>query len=76
MHPQQPRSIDVAPSSRIERDLGIDSLGRTKLALRIERAFHMKLPTREWPKPKPCPILCGRWTGPDRRANEALPADA
>ncbi|WP_034885184.1 AMP-binding protein [Ensifer aridi] len=47
LHPQQARSIDVAPSSRIERDLGIDSLGRTELALRIERAFHMKLPARE-----------------------------
>lgn len=46
LHPQQARSIDVAPSSRIERDLGIDSLGRTELALRIERALHVRLPAR------------------------------
>ncbi|WP_209599892.1 AMP-binding protein [Sinorhizobium kostiense] len=46
LHPQQAHSIDVAPLSRIERDLGIDSLGRTELALRIERALHVRLPAR------------------------------
>ena len=44
LHPQRARFIDVALSSRIERDLGIDSLGRTELVLRIERAFHVRLP--------------------------------
>ena len=39
LHPQRSRLIDVNPSSRIERDLGIDSLARTELILRIERAF-------------------------------------
>jgi 1-acyl-sn-glycerol-3-phosphate acyltransferase len=38
--------IDVSPSSRIERDLGIDSLGRTELILRIERAFRIRLPAQ------------------------------
>ena len=33
-------------SSRIERDLGIDSLGRTELILRIERAFRVRLPAQ------------------------------
>jgi 1-acyl-sn-glycerol-3-phosphate acyltransferase len=46
LHPQRSRFIEVQPSSRIERDLGIDSLGRTELILRIERAFRVRLPTR------------------------------
>jgi len=41
---QQPSPIDVALSSRLDRDLGIDSLGRTELILRIERAFGVRLP--------------------------------
>jgi 1-acyl-sn-glycerol-3-phosphate acyltransferase len=44
LHPQRSRFVTVAPSSRIERDLGIDSLGRTELVLRIERAFRVRLP--------------------------------
>ena len=46
LHPQRVRFIDVQPSSRIERDLGIDSLGRTELILRIERAFRVRLPAQ------------------------------
>jgi 1-acyl-sn-glycerol-3-phosphate acyltransferase len=46
LHPQRARFIDVLPSSRIERDLGIDSLGRTELILRVERAFRVRLPAR------------------------------
>ncbi len=46
LHPQRSRFTDVGPSSRIERDLGIDSLARTELILRIERAFHVHLPAR------------------------------
>jgi 1-acyl-sn-glycerol-3-phosphate acyltransferase len=46
LHPQRIRFIDVHPSSRIERDLGIDSLGRTELILRIERAFRVRLPAQ------------------------------
>jgi len=46
LHPQRSRFIDVGPSSRIERDLGIDSLGRTELILRIERTFRVRLPTQ------------------------------
>ena len=36
--------IDMALSSRLDRDLGIDSLGRTELILRIERKFLVQLP--------------------------------
>jgi len=46
LHPQRVRFIDVTPFSRIERDLGIDSLGRTELILRIERAFRVRLPAQ------------------------------
>jgi len=46
LHPQRARFIDIAPASRIERDLGIDSLGRTELILRIERAFRVRLPAQ------------------------------
>ena len=43
LHPQRARNIEVSASSRLERDLGIDSLGRTELILRIERAFSVRL---------------------------------
>jgi 1-acyl-sn-glycerol-3-phosphate acyltransferase len=46
LHPQRIRFLDIGPSSRIERDLGIDSLGRTELILRIERAFRVRLPVQ------------------------------
>ena len=46
LHPQRIRFHDIEPSSRIERDLGIDSLGRTELLLRIERAFRVRLPAQ------------------------------
>lgn len=46
LHPQRMRFADIRLSSRIERDLGIDSLGRTELILRIERAFRVRLPAQ------------------------------
>jgi len=36
--------VDVSSASRLERDLGVDSLGRTELMLRIEREFSVQLP--------------------------------
>ena len=44
LHPQHSRSEDISLSSRLERDLGIDSLGRTELILRLERGFGVRLP--------------------------------
>ena len=44
LHPQRAKFMDLSASSRLERDLGIDSLGRTELILRIERAFGVRLP--------------------------------
>lgn len=44
LHPR--RRIDVVRSSRLDRDLGIDSLSRAELFFRIEQAFHVRLPER------------------------------
>jgi 1-acyl-sn-glycerol-3-phosphate acyltransferase len=44
LHPAGFRSAELSLDSRIERDLGIDSLSRTELTLRIERAFRARLP--------------------------------
>jgi 1-acyl-sn-glycerol-3-phosphate acyltransferase len=44
LHPRREKTIDILPSSHLEQDLGIDSLARTELVLRIERAFHVRLP--------------------------------
>ena len=44
LHPQRIKFLVISPASRIERDLGIDSLGRTELILRVERAFRVRLP--------------------------------
>jgi 1-acyl-sn-glycerol-3-phosphate acyltransferase len=43
LHPQHIRPDTISLSSRLERDLGIDSLGRTELVLRLERAFGIRL---------------------------------
>ena len=44
LHPQARRPVDVGRSSQLDRDLGIDSLGRTELILRLERVFRVRLP--------------------------------
>jgi acyl carrier protein len=44
LHPQRPGTRDISLSSRLERDLGIDSLARTELVLRVERSFRVRLP--------------------------------
>ncbi len=43
LHPQRLKRGDVSLVSRLDRDLGIDSLGRTELVLRIERIFRVRL---------------------------------
>ena len=35
---RRPRAVGITPQGRLDRDLGIDSLRRTELILRIERA--------------------------------------
>ncbi len=46
LHPQHIRRGNTSLSSRLEKDLGIDSLGRTELVLRLERAFGVRLPIK------------------------------
>jgi 1-acyl-sn-glycerol-3-phosphate acyltransferase len=43
LSPQRLKRGDVTLSSRLDRDLGIDSLGRTELVLRIEHKFRVRL---------------------------------
>src|ERR1700754_602778 len=45
--PQRLKRGDVTLASKLDRDLGIDSLGRTELVLRIERAFKVRLQVTE-----------------------------
>ena len=44
LHPQHSRVAEVSLGSWLEKNLGIDSLGRTELVLRLERAFGARLP--------------------------------
>ncbi len=44
LHPDRRRRLDVQWESRLDRDLGIDSLGRAELLSRIEQAFGTRLP--------------------------------
>jgi 1-acyl-sn-glycerol-3-phosphate acyltransferase len=44
LHPQHSRVDEISLSSRLEKNLGIDSLGRTELVLRLERVFGARLP--------------------------------
>ena len=44
LHGGEKGAVDVKQSSRLDRDLGIDSLGRTELILRIERRLAVQLP--------------------------------
>jgi 1-acyl-sn-glycerol-3-phosphate acyltransferase len=44
LNPRRAKFVEITPSSRLQQDLGIDSLGRMELILRIERAFQRRLP--------------------------------
>lgn len=46
LHPHLRRTIVVALDSDLDRDLGLDSLGRAELILRIDRVFKVRLPDR------------------------------
>ena len=43
LHPHRRRALRVALNSTLDRDLGLDSLGRVELLLRVERAFNIRL---------------------------------
>ena len=44
LHRQPPRGVRVTLDSALDRDLGLDSLARVELLLRVERAFGVTLP--------------------------------
>ena len=44
LHPHMQRTVAVTLDSDLDRDLGLDSLGRAELVLRIDRAFKVHLP--------------------------------
>ena len=44
LHPQRARTNEVSLQDTLDRDLGVDSLGRAELFLRIEHAFGIRLP--------------------------------
>ena len=46
LHPHMRRTVAIALGSDLDRDLGLDSLGRAELVLRIDRAFKVRLPDR------------------------------
>src|SRR5690242_2796973 len=43
---QRSAPVEVSLSSRLDRELGIDSLGRTELVVRLERAFGVRMSTK------------------------------
>ena len=44
MHPERKRSPAITLDTALERDLGLDSLGRVELLTRLEREFELSLP--------------------------------
>ena len=44
LHPHRRRSLRVSLESSLDRDFGLDSLGRVELLVRLERALHVRLP--------------------------------
>ena len=44
LHPHMQRRVTVSLDSDLDRDLGLDSLGRAELVLRIDRVFKVRLP--------------------------------
>ena len=44
LHPRKRAGLTLDLGSRLDRDLGIDSLGRSELLLRVEAAFQVRLP--------------------------------
>jgi 1-acyl-sn-glycerol-3-phosphate acyltransferase len=44
LHPHRRRSLRVALDSSLDRDLGLDSLGRVELLMRLERTLRVRLP--------------------------------
>ena len=46
LHPRRAGKLNAGTASDLDRDLGLDSLGRAELLLRLDRAFSVRLPDR------------------------------
>ena len=46
LHPEAASRLDITLDSRLDRDLGLDSLARMELLARLERAFAVRLPEK------------------------------
>ena len=46
LHPERSARLRASLDAHLERDLGLDSLGRAELVLRLEQSFKVKLPER------------------------------
>jgi 1-acyl-sn-glycerol-3-phosphate acyltransferase len=44
LHPHRKQNLEVRWDSRLDRELGVDSLGRAELLARVERTFRVRLP--------------------------------
>ena len=67
--------VDVRSASRLERDLGIDSLGRTELMLRIEQRFSIQLTVSAMGEVETvCDLLRILNQGKGARASASVPA--
>ena len=44
LHPERKDTLRVGLDSRLDRELGFDSLARAELMLRLEHAFNVRLP--------------------------------
>ncbi len=76
LHPR--RRLRVGLDSDLERDLGLDSLGRAELLLRLERAFRVRLPERllgeaDTPQDLLAAVLAARAAGAEEVLPEARP---
>ena len=70
LHPHLRRSTPVDLDSDFDRDLGLDSLGRAELILRLDKAFKVRLPDHllneaDTPRQLLTAVLA---VGPERRA--------
>jgi acyl carrier protein len=73
LHPQQALSRPLGLDSSLERDLGIDSLGRVELLMRIERTFGVSLPEQIFATAETSRDLLQALMGAGRRGAASAP---
>ncbi len=60
LHPDLRLQGGVVLENSLDRDLGLDSLSRVELFVRIEKGFDIHLPERCWPRQRRLLSCCGR----------------